>query len=407
MAEKSAQYELLARNTRPTNVIEIVDFLLMQAIKSKASDLHLGMTTQQGGTGRLGYMLRFRVHGKLQLVKTDLINANQKEIISRIKVLAGVSTTDNGSPLDGQVQMNTPEGPMVLRLSFIPSPDGEEVVGRFQRAQRTPPIDQLGMTKEMNQSVVGLLQQKSGMIVINGPAGSGKTTTIYSLLNSIASPERKIITAEDPIELRLPFVSHTAIGKQTSFATLSRAFMRQDADVIFIGEVRDLESAETAVQLAQTGHLVLTTLHTRDALGVIPRLEAFGVHPNFIASTLIGSLAQRLVPKLCTQCKVEAVLPEATRNYVNQILPIFQGTKFCKAGPGCPQCVAGYDGRLPIYELLVVTTQIADMINLKSPRNELLEAARAKGMLTLAQEALLRVYMGYVDLDSVRSYFVA
>ena len=399
-----AVYNLVAPPGRPTSVQQIVDFIILQAIKSKASDLHLGLTNQ-GTAGGLTYMLRFRVHGKLQVVRTEFIGSNHREIITRLKVLAGLSTTDVAQPLDGQINMNTPEGALVLRLSFIPNPEGEEVVIRVQRAQRIPAPEHLGMTGEMLKSITGLLGQKSGLIVINGPAGSGKTTTIYSLLQAIASPEKKIITAEDPIELRLPYVSHTAVGRNTSFAQLSKAFMRQDADVIFIGEVRDPESAEAAVQLAQTGHLVFTTLHTRDALGVIPRLEAFGIHPNFIASSLIGSLAQRLVPKLCPKCRVDdTTLDEGTIYYMKEILPMFQGAKIKKAGPGCPDCTGGFLGRLPIYELLTLTPRISDLINRKAAQKELLEVAQESGMLTLAQEALIRVYSGHVEFNSIKGY---
>ncbi len=405
MSTKNPTYELGVAKARPTSVQEIVDFIITQAIRSKASDLHLGLTTAAPG-GPVTYMLRFRVHGKLQMVRTEVLGGSQKEILSRLKVLANLSTTDIGNPQDGQINMNTPEGSLVLRLSFVPTPDGEEVVIRVQRAQKIPALDHLGMTKEMHQAMVSLSQQKSGLIVINGPAGSGKTTTIYSLLTSLACAERKIITAEDPVELRLPFVSHTAVGKNTSFAQLQKAFMRQDADVIFIGEVRDIESAEAAVQLAQTGHLVVTTLHTRDALGVIPRLEAFGIHPNFIASTLVGSLAQRLIPRLCTHCRAEVTYDAATTTYMNSILPMFAGAKLFKPGPGCTNCAAGFMGRIPIYELLAVTPQVSDLINRKASQKELLDVAVENGMLSLGQEALLRVYSGHIDFESVKTYLV-
>ncbi len=405
MSQNKSIYELGAIRARPTTVQEIVDFIIVQAIKSKASDLHLGLTSATPG-GPVSYMLRFRVHGKLQMVGAEVLGSSQKEILSRLKVLANLSTTDIGNPQDGQINVSTPEGSLVLRLSFVPTPDGEEVVIRVQRAQKIPPLEQLGMTKEMQASIIKLTQQKSGLIVINGPAGSGKTTTIYSLLTSLACAERKIITAEDPIELRLPFVSHTAVGKNTSFAQLSKAFMRQDADVIFIGEIRDPDSAEAAVQLAQTGHLVLSTIHTRDALGVIPRLEAFGIHPNFIASTLVGSLAQRLIPRLCVKCRVEATYDNPTLFYMKGILPMFEGAKLFKPGPGCEHCAAGFMGRIPIYELLTVTPKVSDLINRKASQKELLDVAIGNGMLTLGQEALLRVYSGHIDFDSVKTYLM-
>lgn len=180
--------------------------------------------------------------------------------------------------------------------------------------------------------------------------------------------------------------------------------MRQDADVIFIGEIRDPDSAEAAVQLAQTGHLVLTTIHTRDALGVVPRLEAFGIHPNFIASTLIGSLAQRLMPRLCPQCRIPAQLDDRAKYLMSVTLPPPPTANFFRAGPGCPACTTGVAGRMAFYELLAVDSQLSDMINRRSSRPELLTVARQKGMFSLAQEALVRVYGGYADFESVRSY---
>jgi len=404
VSAKNNVYDLVPPPGRPTSVQQIVDFIILQAIKSRASDLHLGLS--QGPNG-LAYLLRFRVHGKLQVVRTDFIGSNHKEILTRLRVLAGLSTTDQAATQDGQINMNTPEGPLVLRLSFVPNPEGDEVVIRIQRARQIPAPEHLGMTGEMLKHIKALLQQKSGLIAVNGPAGSGKTTTIYSLLAAIASPEKKIITAEDPIELRLPYVSHTSVGKNTSYAQLSKAFMRQDADVIFIGEVRDPESAEAAVQLAQTGHLVFTTLHTRDALGVIPRLEAFGVHPNFIASTLIGSLAQRLVPKLCSKCKVaDDTIDDSTLYFMKSLFPMFQGAKLFKPGPGCTECNVGYHGRLPVYELFTTNPKTSDLVNRKASQKELLDAARESGMLTLAQETLIRVYSGHVDFNAVKGYIL-
>jgi type II secretory ATPase GspE/PulE/Tfp pilus assembly ATPase PilB-like protein len=403
MTDRISIYELRPSAARPTSAPEMVDYLLNQAIRFKASDVHLGNAIPPGG-GPPQLLLRFRVHGKLQLIKSDFMGAHYKEVIARFKVLGGINTTEVGGPQDGQINLTTPEGPMVLRLNIIPTPDGDELVGRLQRGQKATPLPELGMTREMLTKVTQLLQQKSGLIVVNGPAGSGKTTTIHAFLSALAGPERKVLTAEDPIETRLPFVNHTAVTSKTSYAQLARAFMRQDSDVIFIGEVRDADSAEAAVQLAQTGHLVFTTIHTRDALGVIPRLEAFGVPPNFIASTLIGSLAQRLMPRLCTQCRVPSQVDDKTRHMMTQILSPPPNAAFFKSGPGCQACGTGTSGRMPFYELLAVDSGISDMINRKAPRAELLAVAKQKGMFSLGQEALVRVYGGYADVESVRGY---
>jgi type II secretory ATPase GspE/PulE/Tfp pilus assembly ATPase PilB-like protein len=403
MSERISVYELHPSAARPTAAPEMVDYLLNQAIRAKASDIHLGLAQQPGGSGP-ALLLRFRVHGKLQVIKSDFMQNHYKEVVSRFKVLGGINTAELAGPQDGQINLLTSEGTMVLRLNIIPTPDGDEVVGRLQRAQKATTLPELGMTREMLAKVTTLLQQKSGLIVVNGPAGSGKTTTIHAFLSALAGAERKVLTAEDPIEVRLPFVNHTAVTSKTSWASLARAFMRQDADVIFIGEVRDQDSAEAAVQLAQTGHLVFTTIHTRDALGVIPRLEAFGIHPNFIASTLIGSLAQRLMPRLCMQCRVASQIDDRTKQLLTQVLPPPPNAAFFRAGPGCQACGAGTTGRMPFYELLAVDSGISEMINRRAPRAELLVAAKQKGMFSLGQEALVRVYGGYADVESVRGY---
>jgi type II secretory ATPase GspE/PulE/Tfp pilus assembly ATPase PilB-like protein len=404
MSERINVYELRPSHARPTAAPEMVDYLLNQAIQMRASDIHIGLAQQPGGQGT-SLLLRFRVHGKLQVVKSEFMMAHYKEVVSRFRVLGGINTADVTGPQDGQINLLTPEGSMTLRLNIIPTPEGDEIVGRLQRANKSATLAELGMTREMQSKIAQLLQQKSGMIVINGPAGSGKTTTIHAFLSALAGPERKVVTAEDPIESRLPFVSHTAVTHKTSFAQLARAFMRQDADVIFIGEIRDADSAEAAVQLAQTGHLVFTTLHTRDALGVIPRLEAFGISPNFISSTLIGSLAQRLMPRLCQQCRQPSPVDDRTKAILMATLPPPPTATFFKQGAGCATCGGvGVSGRMPFYELLVVDPQISDMINRRVSRAELLAVARQKGMFSLAQEALVRVYGGYADLESIRGY---
>ncbi len=395
-------YQLNPPRGRPQTPPEIVDFIIATALKLKASDIHLGLS--QPVPGQEPYLLRFRINGKLQMVRSDFMNSYYKETISRFKVLAGMNITDTMVPQDGQIHLNSAEGQIVLRVATVPSLDSEDVVIRVQRNERPPKVDQLMMAPSLQAKVIHLIKQRSGMIILNGPAGSGKTTTIYSLIAHLASPERKIITAEDPIETRLHYVSHTQVTPKTSFASLCRSFMRQDADVIFIGEVRDHESAEAAVQLAQTGHLVLTTLHTRDAIGVVPRLEALSIDPTLIGTTLIGSLAQRLVPKICDGCKQAYIPDKGMLKRMYRILSPPAGGKFYRQGVGCDKCIAGVTGRIPIFELFVPDAEISDMISRSSSKAEILERARAKGMRNLAEDALARVYEGQVDLNSVYSF---
>lgn len=404
--DKNGPYVVEAPRSRPTSAPEIVDYLILLALKMKASDLHLGVNPK--GAANEPYLLRFRIHGKLQAIKCEFLNNLYKEVIMRFKVLSSINSTDQSTPQDGQATAVTPEGPIVLRVNTIPSGEYEDICIRIQRTEKHLSLEQLSMTREMYSKVTQLIRQKSGLIVINGPAGSGKSSTIYSILSTLASSERKIVTAEDPVESRLPFVSHFQVSQRISFANMSRAFMRQDADVIFIGEIRDPESAEATVQLAQTGHLVVTTLHTRDSIGVISRLEAFGIHANFIASTLIGSLAQRLVPLLCKRCKQEDPAAHEKLAGFHHAPSTAAGTKIYKANPeGCEKCTGGTAGRLPIFELFTPDAEIADLVNRKAPRADIEAAARAKGMKSLAEEALIRVYAGYVGLDSIQNYLTA
>jgi type II secretory ATPase GspE/PulE/Tfp pilus assembly ATPase PilB-like protein len=389
------------RGGRTVTAPEICDHIMLMALKLKASDIHLGINQTKGDP----VMLRFRIHGALKMVRSDYIVPVYKEVVSRFKVLAEMNITETIAPQDGQINVESPEGRLVLRVSTVPGQGWEILTIRVQRASDTlPAFDQILMTNQMRQRLSQLIRQKSGMIILNGPAGSGKTTTIYSLISLLACPERKIITAEDPIETRLPFVNHTQVTARANFAQLCRSFMRQDADVIFVGEIRDPESAEVTIQLAQTGHLVLSTVHTRDSLGVISRLEALEVPSNLVATTLVASLAQRLVPRLCANCRQESMPDQTTMERLSRIGTPPPGTKIYKMGPGCSQCIYGVSGRVPIFELFVPDTEISDMINRGSPRASMYAAARRQGMVSLAEDALARVYWGYTDLNSVYSF---
>lgn len=393
--------------SRPTNAMEAVDFILATGLKLKASDIHICANIPTADNPDK-HLLRYRVFGKLQIVRAPFLATIYNEVVSRMKVLAEMSTSEVGVPQDGQLVVSYNNETVVLRISTVPSQGQDEICMRVQRSNnQTRTINQLQMTDEMRERLRKVITQKSGLIVLNGPAGSGKTTTIYSILNTLVSPEKKIITAEDPVETRLPYVNHTQVTPKASFASLSRAFMRQDADVIFLGEIRDQESALTALQLAQTGHLVVTTLHSRDAVGVISRLEALEIHPNNIATTLICSLGQRLIPAICQTCRESTTVDEPTLQRLNALLTVPEEAHFYKAGDGCERCVGGYSGRIPLFELLVVDGELADAINQRQSKVHITTLAREKGMATLAEEALLRFYYGYTDLDSIQSYISA
>jgi general secretion pathway protein E len=389
----------------PTNATMVVDALIATALTRKASDIHLGVNYSSAVPEP--FLLRLRINGKLQMMNGAFMATLHREVVARFKVMAGLNTTEIGIPQDGQIHVTSPAGPVVLRVSTIPGLEGEEMVIRILETKTEEhSLTNLGMTPPVLEQIQKLILQKSGLMVLNGPAGVGKTSTIYAILRTLASPDRKVLTAEDPIESRLPFVSHIQVSPKTNFNSLARSFMRQDADIIFIGEIRDHESAAATVQLAQTGHLVLTTLHTRDAVGVISRLEAFDIHSNFIANTLIGSLAQRLVPKLCPHCRIPVSLDEGTLTTLNAVSPIPSNANFFNAGPGCEECIKGYAGRAAVFELFVVTPEIADIVNRGGSRTEVFQAARGMGMITLLEDMLDAVYVGLTDLNSIRPYLI-
>ena len=391
---------------------QMVERILKLGIQLNASDIHIGKNNSN--SNEQPYLLRYRTNGVLQTVDSQFINPIYKEVLARIKVLAKMDITSNHIPQDGKFYLQANGENIGFRVNVAPGINGiEEVCMRLNRSKgRDFRLDDMLMTTNMREQVDQLIHQKSGMFIMNGPAGQGKTTTIYAILKELASPERKIITAEDPVEKEIAYVTHNQVSSKVSFADLGRSFMRQDAEVIFIGEIRDEDSAIAAQQLAQTGHLVLSTIHTRDSVGVVSRLQALGIDSNAISTTLIGSLAQRLAPALCQSCKTPVELDKKVQIKINEILPIQEGVQFFKKGPGCDKCnkflnnvllSTGYDGSIPIFELFVVDEQISEMINLQRAKSEIVAVAQGKGMLTLSQEALLRVYQGFIDFESVKS----
>ncbi|MCB9026270.1 MAG: Flp pilus assembly complex ATPase component TadA [Bdellovibrionaceae bacterium] len=403
-------------NSQSAEAPQIVEQILKLAIQMNASDIHIGKNNSSSTDEP--YLLRFRANGVLQKVDSHFLNSIYREVIARIKVLSKMDITITAIPQDGKFNIQANNENIGFRVNISPGINSiEEVCIRLNRSKgREFQLDDMLMTTNMRAQVDQLIHQKSGMFIMNGPAGQGKTTTIYAILRELAGPQKKIITAEDPVEKEIPFVSHNQISSRVSFADFGRSFMRQDAEVIFIGEIRDEDSALSAQQLAQTGHLVLSTIHTRDSIGVVSRLLALGVDANAIATTLIGSLAQRLAPALCQHCKIPIELDKHLHTKLNSILPIQEGVQFCKKGPGCESCnkyinnnliSSGYEGSIPVFELFVIDDEISEMINQQKTHAEILAKAQSKGMLTLSQEALLRVYQGFIDFESVRGLVLA
>ncbi len=379
-------------------VPELLDEILGRAVELGASDVHIETYDQDVD-------VRFRVDGTLRQVATALARDNVPAVIARLKVLAGLDIAEKRRAQDGRIQAVYRGGDGIrkpravdFRLSVVPGPFGEDAVLRILDSAAPLALDRLGLDDGMRSTLERLIASPEGMLLVTGPTGSGKTTTLYAAIHHINTPENKILTAEDPIEYHFPKTNQKQVSGQMSFADYARAFLRQNPDVILIGEVRDEETADAAVRAAQTGHLVLSTLHTGDAVATVARLRTLGIDPPLIAACLLGSLSQRLLRRLCEHCRAEAVPDEnETRR-----LGLNPGDRGFFRPVGCEACAGtGFRGRLGIYELFVPDEELADQIAHNEPANRLRAAARDRGMRTLLDDALAKARAGLVPLAEI------
>ncbi|NQU20719.1 MAG: type II/IV secretion system protein, partial [Candidatus Nealsonbacteria bacterium] len=347
--------------------------------------------------------VRYRVDGDLQQVMT--IPAHIEEaVVARIKVMADMDTTENRRPQDGHVSLNEADAKANLRVSMIPTIGGEKVVMRvLDEGNRLLTLDQLGLPPTDCQLLQTLLDKPHGMFVVTGPTGSGKTTTMYAVLTALNREERNIVTVEEPVEYRLPGINQVASDNDfgMGFANALKYIMRQDPDVIMVGEIRDKETASLSVQAALTGHLLISTLHTNDAVGAVARLHDLGLDPFKIGGALLGSIAQRLLRSICPECK-EPVEPNAK---LLQTLagdrPLPANTTFFH-GRGCKRCLGtGYSGRIAIFEIMLVSPVLAKAIEKNAPSSQLRETALAEGMIELSTAGLNQAIAGRTTLEEV------
>ncbi len=387
------------------NITELVGNLFGVAKLLGASDIHLEPEEHI-------VKVRFRVDGVLQ----DLIHLDkslQPTLISRVKILSKVKLNVENMPQDGRMTFFWGNNPVDVRVSTLPSNYGEGIVLRLLGVGAIElKLDDLGLTGKSYTVIEKELQKPNGMIVTTGPTGSGKTTTLYAFLNELNDPGVKIITIEDPVEYKLEGISQTPIDHNVdfSFAKALRSILRQDPDIVMVGEIRDAETADTALQAALTGHIVLTTLHTNDSFGAIPRLMTMGAKPFIIAPAINAVIAQRLVRRLCEKCKTTVVLEPAVAEHINTILQSIptsaevvlpEPLQFYHA-PGCSECHnLGYKGRIGIYEVIHVTDAIKDLILKSSSMLDLKKQAIADGTLTMAQDGLLKALAGITDVEEV------
>ena len=379
------------------SVPEILDEILGRAVELGASDIHIETYDQDVD-------VRFRIDGTMRQVATALAQDNVPAVIARLKVLGGLDIAERRRAQDGRIQAvyrgNGIKQPRAVdfRLSVVPGPYGEDAVLRILDSAAPLALDRLGLDDGMRSTLERLIASPEGMLLVTGPTGSGKTTTLYAAIHHINTPENKILTAEDPIEYYFPKTNQKQVSEQMSFADYARAFLRQNPDVILIGEVRDEETADAAVRAAQTGHLVLSTLHTGDAVLTVARLRTLGIDPPLIAGCLLGSLSQRLLRRLCEHCRAEAA-PDENEARRLSLDPGDRG--FCRP-VGCEACAGtGFRGRLGIYELFVPDEELADQIAQGEPANRLRAAARERGMRTLLDDALAKARAGLVPLSEI------
>ncbi len=374
-------------------VIRFINALLTQALRERASDIHFEAFETRS-------LVRFRIDGTLRDV-LEPPRALHAALVSRVKVMASLDIAEKRLPQDGRITLRIAGRPVDVRVSTLPTGHGERVVLRLlDKQQGRLELGNLGMDEPTRDKVDRLIRQAHGIVLVTGPTGSGKTTTLYAALTRLDAGKLNIMTVEDPIEYDLDGVGQTQVNPQIdmTFARALRAILRQDPDVVMIGEIRDLETARIAVQASLTGHLVLATLHTNDSAGAVTRLIDMGVEPFLLASTLLGVLAQRLVRRLCPDCRKPGTLTASERDQLPPALrerPVY-------AAVGCPKCKwTGYLGRTGIYELLVVDVEMRRLVHDGAAESAIRAHGQARGMTMLRDDGLRWVGAGDTTVAEV------
>ncbi len=395
-AADEADVERLKDLASDAPVVRLVNSLISRASEARASDIHIEPTDD-------GVKVRFRVDGALKEVET--LPAHLKSaLISRIKVMSGLDIAERRLPQDGRLRIAVRGHEIDLRVATSPTIHGETVVLRIlDRSKLSLDFEVLGFDPLVLKPYLQAIRQPHGIVLVTGPTGSGKTTTLYASLATLNSPDRKILTIEDPIEYRLAGINQTQVKPQIglTFAAALRSFLRQDPDVMMVGEIRDLETAETAVQSALTGHTILSTLHTNDATSTVTRLLDMGIEPFLITSTLNAVLAQRLVRRLCPHCREEYVPSEAALRAWSADLMARSLDRLYRP-KGCDACDdTGFHGRLAITELLVMNDDIARLVLARAEAREIQRVAVANSMRTMFADGLAKAQAGLTTIEEV------
>jgi type IV pilus assembly protein PilB len=377
-------------------VVVLLNNILMQAINDHASDIHFEPFENE-------FKIRYRIDGTLYEMIPPPRNL-ALSVLSRIKVMARMNIAEKRVPQDGRISLKVNQKPVDLRVSTLPTAFGESAVLRvLDRSHIQLDLDKLGIGREHLKKIRTIIHKPNGIFIATGPTGAGKTTTLYSGLREINTIDSKIITTEDPVEYDIPGIMQVNIQENIglTFAACLRSILRQDPDRIMVGEIRDLETMNMAIQASLTGHLVLTTLHTNDSASAITRLIDMGVEPFLICSALEGILAQRLVRRICPHCKTPFSPNEALLKLLNLKASDVGGKKFYK-GLGCEECSdIGYRGRVGIYELMVINDEIRELIMKRSTANMIRECALKNGMVTLLEDGMHKVESGLTTAEEL------
>ncbi len=380
-------------------VIKLVNLMIFQAIEKKASDIHV-----EPLPGKL--RIRYRIDGVLYDTLTPP-KSYHAAIVSRIKVMASLNIAERRLPQDGRFNIKSGEKEIDIRVSVIPVAGGERVVLRLLDRANLLSLEDLGLDKELYAIVDDLIHLSNGIILVTGPTGSGKTTTLYAALSRINSPDKNIITVEDPIEYQLPGIAQIQVKPEINltFANGLRSILRHDPDIIMVGEMRDLDTVDIAIRASLTGHLVFSTLHTNDTAGAITRLIDMGVEPYLLTSSVRAIIAQRLVRKICPHCKTEYRLDK--KDDIIEFEKLGMKTeelpKKLYKGKGCSHCHEGYSGRIAMFEILLIREEIEKMIMERKPSRTVKNEAKKKGMRTLREDGIRKVLAGITTLSEVLS----
>ncbi|HXI69846.1 MAG TPA: GspE/PulE family protein [Verrucomicrobiae bacterium] len=397
--EAAGNEKLMADLANDVPIVKFVNLVLQQAVQDRASDVHFEPFETE-------FRIRYRVDGALYEMAPPPKHL-ALPVISRLKIMANLNISERRMPQDGRITHNVGGKQVDLRMSTLPTQFGESVVLRvLDRSSVNLELESLGMPKMVYDFVSEVIQRPNGIFVVTGPTGCGKTTTLYSCLRRVNAIDSKLLTAEDPVEFDIEGIMQVAINSAVgmTFGKALKSFLRQDPDIIMVGEMRDLETAQISVQASLTGHLVLSTLHTNDSPGAVTRLVDMGVEPFLISSTLMGVLGQRLVRKVCKNCRTPFEPTEDQLGLLNLSLHDL-GDKVFYYGRGCSTCNdTGYKGRKGIYELLIVSEAIRALINERAPTVVVRQKAVELGMITLREDGLRAIFEGDSTIEEVVKY---